>query len=50
MRVVLIDPSAIFTGLFVTLGPLKTLGPFAQRTRELLPATVRQISVWTAPC
>jgi multiple antibiotic resistance protein len=42
----MIDPSAIFTGLFVTLGPLKTLGPFAQRTREVSPATVRQIAFW----
>jgi multiple antibiotic resistance protein len=42
----MIDPSAIFTGLFVTLGPLKTLGPFAQRTREVSPAGVRQIALW----
>lgn len=42
----MIDPSAIFTGLFVTLGPLKTLGPFTQRTREVSPAAVRQIAFW----
>src|SRR5271154_1093591 len=43
----MIDPSAIFTGFFVTLGPLKTLGPFAQRTRDIAPATVRRIALWT---
>jgi len=42
----MIDPSAIFTGFFVTLGPLKTLGPFAQRTRDVPPAAVRQIALW----
>ena len=42
----MIDPSAIFTGFFVTLGPLKTLGPFAQRTREVSPSAVRQIALW----
>ena len=41
------DPSVIFTAFFVTLGPLKTLAPFAQRTRELPAATVRQIAWWT---
>jgi multiple antibiotic resistance protein len=42
----MIDPSAIFTGFFVTLGPLKTLGPFAQRTRDVSPSAVRQIAFW----
>jgi multiple antibiotic resistance protein len=42
----MIDPSAIFTGFFVTLGPLKTLAPFAQRTREVSPAVVRRIAFW----
>jgi multiple antibiotic resistance protein len=42
----MIDPSAIFTGFFVTLGPLKTLGPFAQRTRDVSPEAVRQIALW----
>jgi multiple antibiotic resistance protein len=42
----MIDPSAIFTGFFVTLGPLKTLGPFAQRTRDVSPAALRQIALW----
>src|ERR1700716_2536104 len=44
--VTMIDPSAIFTGLFVTLGPLKTLGPFAQRTHDVSSAAVRQIALW----
>jgi multiple antibiotic resistance protein len=43
----MIDPSAIFTGFFVTLGPLKTLGPFAQRTRDVSPVAVRRIALWT---
>jgi multiple antibiotic resistance protein len=42
----MIDPSAIFTGFFVTLGPLKTLAPFAQRTRDVSPSAVRQIAFW----
>jgi multiple antibiotic resistance protein len=44
----MIDPSSIFTGFFVTLGPLKTLGPFAQRTRDVPPAALRQIALWTS--
>ena len=43
----MIDPSSIFTGFFVTLGPLKTLAPFAQRTHDVPPATLRQIALWT---
>jgi multiple antibiotic resistance protein len=42
----MLGPAEIFTGFFVTLGPLKTLGPFAQRTRELPAAVARQIAVW----
>src|SRR5262249_3088336 len=41
----MIGPAEIFTIFFVTLGPLKILGPFAQRTHGLDDATVRQISV-----
>ena len=37
----------IFTILFVTLGPLKVLAPFAQRTHGVDEATVRQIALWT---
>jgi hypothetical protein len=31
----MIGPAAIFTLFFVTLGPLKILGPFAQRTHKI---------------
>jgi uncharacterized protein YgiB involved in biofilm formation len=31
----------------LTLGPLKILGPFAQRTCEIKDATVKQIALWT---
>lgn len=41
----MIGPSEVFTILFVTLGPLKILGPFAQRTRELDDAAVRRIAM-----
>lgn len=41
----MIGPSEIFTILFVTLGPLKTLGPFAKRTHGLDDKVVRQIAV-----
>src|SRR6185503_6449519 len=37
----------IFTVLFVMLGPLKVLGPFAHRTRGIDEATTRQIAVYT---
>ena len=37
----------IFTILFVTLGPLKVLAPFAQRTRGIDEATTRRIAWWT---
>lgn len=36
---------AVFTLFFVTLGPLKILGPFAQRTAALDPATTRRIAL-----
>ena len=39
-------PAEVFTFLFVMLGPLKLLGPFAQRTRGLDDATVRHIAFW----
>jgi small neutral amino acid transporter SnatA (MarC family) len=35
----------VFTVLFVTLGPVKILGPFVQMTRGVDDATVRQIAV-----
>ena len=41
----LIGFGAIFTLFFITLGPLKVLGPFAQLTRETDEATMRKIAV-----
>jgi len=41
----LIGLGAVFTLLFVTLGPLKVLGPFAQLTRDTDESTIRQIAV-----
>jgi multiple antibiotic resistance protein len=42
----MIGPAAIFTLLFVMLGPLKILGPFANRTRGMDVHRVRRIAVW----
>jgi len=42
----MIGPAEIFTIFFVTLGPLKILGPFAHRTSELDDATMRKVAVW----
>jgi multiple antibiotic resistance protein len=36
---------AVFTLLFVTLGPLKIVGPFVQLTREADDATMKKIAV-----
>jgi small neutral amino acid transporter SnatA (MarC family) len=41
----LIGFGAIFTLFFITLGPLKILGPFAQLTRETDEAMMRKIAV-----
>jgi small neutral amino acid transporter SnatA (MarC family) len=41
----MLGPGEIFTIFFITLGPLKLLGPFVQRTHGLDDATVRQIAV-----
>jgi len=41
----LVSLSAVFTLFFVTLGPLKILGPFAQLTHEADGTTVRKIAV-----
>jgi small neutral amino acid transporter SnatA (MarC family) len=41
----MLGPAEIFTLFFVTLGPLKVLGPFVQRTRGLDDAVVREIAV-----
>jgi multiple antibiotic resistance protein len=40
-----LGPGEIFTIFFITLGPLKIFGPFAQRTHGLDDPTVRQIAV-----
>lgn len=42
----MIGVGEMFTFFFVMLGPLKVLGPFAQRTREVDDATMKQIAVW----
>jgi small neutral amino acid transporter SnatA (MarC family) len=41
----MLGPAEIFTIFFITIGPLKLLGPFVQRTHGLDDATVRQIAV-----
>lgn len=41
----LIGYGAIFTLFFITLGPLKILGPFAQLTKETDEATMQKIAV-----
>ena len=40
----LVSLGQVFTLLFVTLGPLKILGPFAQLTREADESMVRKIA------
>jgi multiple antibiotic resistance protein len=40
----MLGPGEIFTLFFITLGPLKVLGPFAQQTRGLTPEAVRGIA------
>lgn len=41
-----IGPALIFTLLFVTLGPLKVIGPFAHRTQDRGDVAIRQIALW----
>ena len=41
----MIGPGEVFTLFFVTLGPLKVLGPFAQQTRGLEPAALRGVAL-----
>src|SRR5262245_41083840 len=43
----MIGPAEMFTFFFVMLGPLKVLGPFAQRTRGIDDATTKQLAWWT---
>ena len=42
----MVEPAQIFTFFFVTLGPLKLIGPFAFRTRAVDLARSRQIALW----
>ena len=42
----MLGPAELFMVFFVTLGPLKALGPFAQRTRELDQAVARRLAFW----
>jgi multiple antibiotic resistance protein len=41
----MVGPAEIFTLFFVTLGPLKILGPFVQRTRDLDEAEMRKVAL-----
>lgn len=41
----MIGPGEIFTLFFITLGPVKVLGPFAEQTRGLEPAALRGIAL-----
>jgi multiple antibiotic resistance protein len=43
--VALVAIGAIFTLLFVTLGPIKVLGPFAQLTRDMDEAKMKALAV-----
>jgi len=42
----MVEPAQIFTFFFVTLGPLKVIGPFVARTRDVDLARSRQIALW----
>lgn len=42
-----IGVAEIFTIFFITLGPLKILGPWVQRTHELDRATERKVAIWS---
>ena len=46
MEKTVIGAGEIFVVFFVTLGPLKILGPWVQRTRDLDEAAVRKVAVW----
>src|SRR4030095_4282420 len=41
-----IGPFEILVILFVTLGPLKILGPWVQRTRDLDETALRKVALW----
>lgn len=42
-----IELAAVFTLLFVTLGPIKLLGPFAQATREVEERLLKRLALLT---
>jgi multiple antibiotic resistance protein len=42
----MVEPAQVFTFFFVTLGPLKLIGPFVARTRDVDLAQSRQIALW----
>jgi multiple antibiotic resistance protein len=42
----MVEPAQIFTFFFVTLGPLKLIGPFVAQTRGVELARLRQIALW----
>lgn len=42
----MLGPLEIFVIFFVTLGPLKILGPWVQRTRDLDEAALRKVAIW----
>jgi multiple antibiotic resistance protein len=42
----MVEPAQIFTFFFVTLGPLKLIGPFVFRTRDVDLPRSRQIALW----
>ena len=42
----MVEPAQVFTFFFVTLGPLKLIGPFAFQTRDIDLARSRQIALW----
>ena len=45
MNTPLLGPGEIFTLLFVTLGPLKVLGPFMQRTHDMSEPALHQVAI-----
>jgi multiple antibiotic resistance protein len=46
MESAVVRPIEIFVIFFVTLGPLKILGPWVQRTRELDEPALRKVAIW----
>jgi multiple antibiotic resistance protein len=42
-----VGAAEIFTIFFITLGPLKILGPFVQRTHDLAEPELRKVAIWS---